>query len=262
MNRQIRSELVKILSARAFYGILVLVALWSGSLAVITASLAGNSLSPDQFTTSVGTAATVRDIYGAGTRLTDVLALSYGILLITNEYRYGTIQVTLLSSGGRSAVYAAKSVLAILLGGLLGLASVISAISLGAGLITARGGESRLTSTEVLVPLGLSVLGTALWCVIGLGIGAAVRHQIPAVLAGVAVLFFVDPLLTAVAQSNSLSAAAAYFPSQVSTALLTRDPATAGEVPLLPWGIALLTLAGYALMASVIGRLSVGRDVA
>jgi ABC-2 type transport system permease protein len=114
---------------------------------------------------------------------------------VTSEIRYGTIRPTFLATPWRGRVVAAKVATSLLLGAGFGIAAGAVAIGAGAGGLGARGVEVRLEGGDYALILAGGAAGAALWAAIGVGVGALVRNQVPALVGLCAWLLFVEGLL-------------------------------------------------------------------
>jgi ABC-2 type transport system permease protein len=144
----------------------------------------------------------------AGRHAAQILAGVLGVMAITGEYGTGMIQVTFTAMPRRTVVLAAK---AILLGGLTALAG--------------------LTGWLVGVP----AWPAALICLLGLGIGAAVREAAAAIGILFAVLYLVPGTLRLIADPDPRELLARLAPGYGDTAVTAA------------WAIAALLAGGLAL---------------
>lgn len=99
-----------------------------------------------------------------------------GVLSVTQEYSQGTIRLTLAATPGRTRVYAAKAVVAVLLG--VGLTGFVLAVGIGAGsaILEARdvpGPHTRGDSGAAF--LAMIAMG-ALVALLGMAIGGITRN--------------------------------------------------------------------------------------
>jgi ABC-2 type transport system permease protein len=128
------------------------------------------------------------DALSIGTTAT-LFALILGILVVTWEYRHGTITQTYLVTPRRERVMAAKYGMSATLG------VVLTAISLLVVLITA----SFLISIDLTVGqwelIGRIVLAGALWAVLGAGLGALLQSQVGAIVAVFVWFLIAEPLI-------------------------------------------------------------------
>lgn len=230
MIRQTRAELLKLRSTRTTLGLvlgmLALVLLFSLLTALVT-KVPHLSSKEDQ-----------RGLLAVGS-LAGLFSALAGALLVTSEYRYGTIRPTFLFTPRRPQVIAAKVAAAVLAGLLF--AVLAEAISLPIGLIvlSSRGIPISLSGGEV-VALALGTLaGVALWGAIGVGVGAVVSNQVGAVVGLLAWGFVVENLLFGL-----VPAVGRFTPGKAQDALIgmTTEHLLApalGGVLLLAWALAL-----------------------
>jgi ABC-2 type transport system permease protein len=187
--------------------------------------------------------------------ISTVFTLILGILIITWEYRHGTITPTFLATPRRERVVVAKLFTAVVTGLVLaalsvGLALAIAALWLG-GLEIERG-QWELA--------GRIVLGAALWSAFGLGIGAAIQSQVGSIVSALIWFLIVENVAHAIPRVERV---ADYFPGSainglVSTETLSSDPGTIASLAYGLWGAALLATA-YAIGAIVVGTVLVQR---
>jgi ABC-2 type transport system permease protein len=237
--RQTRAELLKIRSTRTTVGLVLGMAALILLFVVLTglfshaASLSGRENERNLF--SIGSFA-------------GLFASLAGILLVTGEYRFGTIRPTFLFSPRRSSVVAAKVAAAFLAG--IVFAAIGEALSVGVGyaILHGRGISIALDRGDFgLLTLG-TVVGSALFGGIGVGVGAIFRNQVGAIIGILAWGFVVETLLFALVPSVGR-----LTPGQAQSALMgmTADhllsPAAGGAV-LVAWTVA-VWLAGSALTA-------------
>jgi hypothetical protein len=244
MTALVRAELLKLrtvaLPLWLLLTTLLLVAL--GVLAtVLTAGLEGAPLErddPDILAVAVSSAA------GA-----NVVVLILGILLLTQEFRFGTATPSFLVTPKRWRVLAAKLVAAALAGLAFAVVAAALAVGLSVALLSLRGDPVRLDRTvvEVLLGAGLVML---LYGPIGVAVGALVRNQIAAVVGALAWTFIAEQLLVAL-----LPSVGRWTPGGAANAVLQLGEVATTRGELLPvWGGALLLVA-YALVLSLAGSL-------
>jgi ABC-type transport system involved in multi-copper enzyme maturation permease subunit len=188
VSGQIKAELLKIRSTRTTIGLalgmialILLFALLSGLLTKAPHLMS----SQDQLgLLSVGS-------------LSGVFSALAGIMLITSEYRYGTIRPTFLFSPRRSRVLAAKLAAGLLAGLAFGVAGQALGFAIGIAILDARGIPYAPGTGATALVLGGTVAATALWGAIGVGLGAIVRNQVGAIIALLAWGFVAENLLFA-----------------------------------------------------------------
>ena len=186
MIAQCRAELLKLRSTRTALGLL----LGMIALVVLTTLLTG-------LLTKVGHLSSREDqrtLLAAGS-LVGVFAALTGVLLVTSEYRYGTIRPTLLFEPRRSRVIGAKLATSALAGLVLGILAVALSIGIGYAVLAGRGISVSLTGGDVAQLVLGTVAGAALWGAIGVGLGAIIRNQVGGVIALLTWGFVVESLL-------------------------------------------------------------------
>jgi len=186
MIAQTRAELLKIRSTRTTLGLLLALV----GLALLFALLTGLiSTTPD-----LTGKEHQRSLLGNGT-LAGVFAALAGIMLVTGEYRFGTIRPTLLFMPSRGRVIGAKLAAGALAGLVFGAVGEGLVFAIGLGILEGRGIPVSLAGREITLLLVGTLAGSALWGVLGVGLGAIVRSQVGAVIALLAWGFVVENLL-------------------------------------------------------------------
>ena len=239
IGSQTRAELLKIRSTRTTVGLalgLVAIVLLFVLLTALLSAAADISQKENQ-----------RNLFGIGS-FAGVFAALAGIMLVTGEFRFGTIRPTFLFTPRRSIVLAAKVVASFLAG--LAFAAIGEALSVGIGalILDERGISLALGRHDYeLMTLG-TVVGSALWGGIGVGVGMIVRNQVGAIIGLLAWGFVIENLLFAF-----LPGLGRLTPGQAQNGLMGMtsahllDPAAGGAV-LLAWTVALCA-AGAAITA-------------
>ncbi len=192
-------------------------------------------------------------ILGRGEFLGALFAALLGALSVTAEIRHGTIRPTFLVTPLRGRVVWAKVTACVLTGAGLGL--VAGAVAAAAGLLAlgARGIDLRLDGgDDVLLVAGSVAAAAALWAAIGVGVGALVRHQVPAVVGICAWLLFVEGLL--VGDLVGLGEVFRFLPGSAAAAISGQESGT-----LLAPAVGLALLAVYAAAAAMVGALATAR---
>ena len=188
MIDQLLSELRKMRSTRTNLGLLAgmialtLLSVLVNGLVLSAAELSGHD---NQHTlVSAGTS-------GA------LFASLIGVMAITSEFRHGTIRSTFLVTPDRNRVIAAKVVASLLMGIAFGLVAIALSFGIGYAILAGRGIDFALdTNHVVLLVLGTLVM-TALWAALGVGLGAVVTNQVFAVIGMIVWAFFIDNLVRA-----------------------------------------------------------------
>lgn len=240
--RLVYAELLKIRTAPWTTLTLVLVL-----LAIVALGAAGTSNDAESGF-SVSPESDIVDIAGISTIFTLIL----GILVVTWDYRHGTITQTFLAAPRRERVMAAKLVTALVLSALL------VAIALALAIMIAEvwlGGAFQL-SGEHWRQAGRIMIAAVLWAILGLGLGAVLQTQVGALIS--AIVWFLVVELVIVGLGSKIGHIDKYLPGEA-----LREFGSSGEVEdRLGRTTAGLLAAGYALVAAVLGTISVlRRDV-
>jgi ABC-2 type transport system permease protein len=190
-----------------------------------------------------------------GLLLGQLLAGVLGVLTITAEFSSGMIRATFAAVPRRPLVLAAK-------------AAVVGAVMLAAGEILAfaafLAGQSVLPAPAPHATLGqpgvlravlLAGAYPALIALIGLGLGAVIRHTAGAICAVVAALFLL-PLLVAPLGASTADGVVRFLPEQIAALSLTAvRPASPALSPAVGFGL----LCGYAAVALAAGGWALAR---
>src|SRR3984885_11939956 len=192
MIAQTRAELLKIRSTRTTIGLLV------GMVALILlfTLLTGLLTHPPGLMGKENQ----RELLSLGS-LAGVFAALAGILLVTSEYRYGTIRPTVLFNPARSQVLTAKFVAGALAGIAFGVLGEAIGWAIGYAVLDGRGITIVLSSGDILLLTLGGLAGAALWGAIGAGLGAIIHNQVGAVITLLAWGLVVDNLLFGLAPS-------------------------------------------------------------
>jgi ABC-2 type transport system permease protein len=124
-------------------------------------------------------------------------ALLFGILVMTGEFRHGTITPTALVTPRRERILLAKALAAALGGALLVLLAAVVVYAIAVPWLAARQIPVRLFESEPLQRVGLLVVVGALCGAIGVGLGAIVRSQIGTIVGAAVWLFVLEALIGA-----------------------------------------------------------------
>jgi ABC-2 type transport system permease protein len=194
-------------------------------------------------------------VLGPGELLGVLFAALLGAMSVTTEIRHGTIRPTFLVTPWRSRVITAKAATSILTGAGFGLVASAVAAAAGTAALQARGIDVLLDSGDYALLIAGGAAAAALWAAIGVGVGAVVRNQVPALISVCVWLLFVETLL--LGDAANLSDVARFLPGAAAQGLSGQDPGT-----LLAPAAALALLPLYAAAAVIVGsRATSRRDV-
>ena len=196
----IRGELIRLFSTR--------LPLWTLLAAVCGGGITGllALIGPENSTTpmpGIDTADGAGLVVGLGALLLFAPAL-IGTVAITSEYRHRTIGTTFLSVPRRGRVLGAKLVVYALLGLVYGVvASATSGLTL-IGAAALRDVTLGLTGEQLIVTLGQLAVASAVYMVLGVGIGALARHQLLAIGIVLGYFYFLEHVLMLIPGVNAV----------------------------------------------------------
>ena len=248
MTAQIRSELLKQRTTRTTR----LLVFWLIGLVLLVVLL-------HVFSFSAGTLSRHENqlkVLGLGTTIGALFAALLGAMSITAEIRHGTIRPTFLATPRRTLVIAAKVTTSALAG--IGLGLLAAALTAGTetAALAARGIDIQLDSGDYLQVLAGGALAAALFGAIGVGVGAVVRNQVPAVVGICVWLLFLEPLLL-----GDIPALGKFGPEASAGAIAGAIQTQIGSDLLAP-GLGAVVLVAYAAAASCVGAIATEkRDV-
>jgi len=178
-----------------------------------------------------------------------VFAAVLGIRSFTDEFRHGSIVPTFLATPERRRVLVAKCVV------VAGAAVVfaVAAMATGIGAVVAYFGTHGLAvhaDVEVLATItGKVIVLAALWGVIGVAIGATVRHQVAAIVGLIVWMLIGEGVF-----SGAVPAVTRWLPAQSAVIGLGFDDGTVSLV-------AAATAIAWAVAAVALGVATLRRDV-
>jgi hypothetical protein len=216
-----------------------------------------------------------------------LLALVLGILIITGEYRHKTITPTLLAEPRRGRVVASKLVVGFGGGVALGVLTMLAGLIVGFVLVAAKVHSCVTSFTKAGVNQGMSqamcnaqhglyfvanthdmwhdwstiapgvILGTGLFAIYGLGLGALLKNQVVSIVVGLGFTLVVEGIVGAIWPTIG-----EYLPGGAATALEDAGRTTIGgtSTPLLPWWGGALLLVVYGVALAVLGTLTTLRS--
>jgi hypothetical protein len=257
LPRAVRTELTKLRTLRSSWLVLGLTVLAGIGLGVLSARSTAHAWA--------GMPAADRaalDPVGSSFDGLDYAELGFGalgVLAMTGEYATGMVRVSLLAVPGRWVFVIAKALVVGGLGALVGEVCAFGSFLAVQHTLGPTGRAVQLGDPHVLRAVSAAGLYLAIVALVGLGIGAAVRHTGPAVVALVAVVFLAWPAARAVEGISTLPSK--LLLANAVDALVTVVPVTGPQVarvpgPGLAWGV----LVGYAVAALAIAGWRAGRD--
>ena len=246
MTAQLRAELLKQRSTRTSLSLL------SAMLGlVLPAVLLHGFALPAEHLDSTSEQLTV--VVGWGEKLGALFAALLGAMSITGEIRHGTIRPTFLVTPLRGRVLAAKVLTSMLLGAGFGLIATALAAGVGSAALEIRGIENQLDSGAYTLFLAGGAAAAGLWAAIGVGLGAVVRNQVPALIGICAWLLFIEGLLVG-DLIGAVGDVGRFLPGAAAAAISGQDPDK-----LVAPAVGLVLLAVYTAAATLAGSLATAR---
>lgn len=190
-------------------------------------------------------------LFSVGTQAA-LFATLIGVMAITSEFRHGTIRPTFVVTPRRGRVIGAKVISSLLMGLVFGAFAIGLSFGIGYAVLVARGQHLVLDTNHVLLLVLGTIVMTALWAALGVGLGAVVKNQVFAIIALIVWTGVVNPIL------DSAVPGAGRFTPVAASASLTADPATYLLSPLTG---GLLLIAYAALFVAAGAMLVARRDV-
>jgi ABC-2 type transport system permease protein len=191
-------------------------------------------------------------VLGLGELLGVLFAALLGALSFTTEIRHGTIRPTFLVTPRRGRIVSAKVSVSILVGAVFGLIGGAVAAATGAATLETRGITVLLDGGDYALLVAGATGAAALWAGIGVGIGALVRNQVPALVGLCAWLLFVEGLLADA--TGGLGEVGRYLPGAAAAAISGQGP----EKLLAP-AVGLVLLVSYAAVTTLAGAVASSR---
>jgi ABC-2 type transport system permease protein len=237
MIAQVRAELLKLRLTRTTIGLI----LGMIALALLFTLLTGLLTHPS----ALAGKEDQRQLLSVGS-LAGVFSALAGVLLVTGEYRFGTIRPTILFNPARAHVLAAKVIAGALAGVAFGVLGEAISWAVGYTILDGRGITVVLSSGDILLLSVGGLAGVALWGAIGAGLGAIIHNQVGAIITLLAWGLVVDNLLFGLVPSVGR-----FMPTRGSDALMGLrvhhlvSPG-AGAITLITW-VGALAVLGIAL---------------
>lgn len=160
----VHSEYIKLSTVRSNAGIAVLTGLVGVFATWATAALVKDEV------------LVVSDVFVYSTFLTAVIAAIASILTVTSEVQHGTLTAALTAQAARWVLVAAKTVMAVGIGVVLGAIGMVTGAAGGA-----LGGLAAGDAGSIPGTIAWALAFTTIASVLGLGVGLIVRHSAAAV---------------------------------------------------------------------------------
>jgi hypothetical protein len=263
MRAALVTEYRKLVTTRSWWVLLLVMAGYMAFLGAIMAfsftiaqTASGDPTVTTDMPQNLDARAVVTAVYTLASSLGYIFPVLVGALAVTGEVRHRTLTPTLLAEPRRTVVVGAKLLSSVPLGLLYGIVGTGASVAAGATVLALRDHPTLLTDGAVLQTIALTVAALTLWCVVGVGFGAALPHQVAAIVVLLAFTQFVEPLLRILlAQFDATAGISRFLPGAAGEALSGGSVYSATGIGdlLTSWQGALVLLA-YALVFAAIGR--------
>jgi hypothetical protein len=249
-SRLVSAELLKVTSTKMWLGMLVGVVLFIGI------GVAATILAPEQqgvTTPRLTTAEGMRNVFAqAGGAY--LFAIVIGTLGMTQELRHQTLTSTLLAEPHRNKVMVAKMAGYAIIGAIYGAVGVVFGYVLALALLPLKT-HADLPVTAMWQIAGGSLLGCALFAVLGVALGTLIRNQIAAILGVLVWVLIVESLVV-----SFLPKIGKWLPGGALNGILqTTGPNNTSYLPV--WGATLVLVGWTALFALAAASTTQRRDV-
>ena len=208
--RLVRAELLKLLTIRrSLIGYLLAV--------VAICGLGAAASVADASSEERGTAAFAEDLVGVS-GFAAIVALLLGLVIVTSEWRHGTITPTMLATPRRERSVLAKLGAAMVIGAAVAALAIVTALVVALAWFAILG-ETLELGSEFWARAGRVLLAMVLWSALGAAVGAVVHAQVGAIVGAFLWILVAEPLVGAVLGRLELETVADHLPSAALNAL-------------------------------------------
>ena len=224
--RVVRAEWLKLWTLRSTYWATGTTLLVMVVMSVLMAFAASQSAENPEF--GMGPSGTM--VLGFSYTMAQLVVAVLGVLAITGEYSTGMIRSSLTAVPARVPVLAAKALVLAVVSFVLGVLGVTLSYLLTAPLLSDAGGAADLGDPDVLQIFwgtGLYLMGVAL---LGLGIGALLRHSAGAIAAVLGILLLASTIVQLLSMwLDGFADVYPYLPSTAGERIVSPDTGELGE---------------------------------
>jgi len=253
MDRLVAAEFRKLFTTRLWLWLLLGA---MGLTALYASLLIGFSEDPDTMTAPLTTAAGQQTLFAVASGGSNTLVAVLAAIGITGEFRHRTAAATFLASPRRSHIVLAKLVTYGLVGVGYAIACLVVVTLIAVPWLAVKDIGLDLTGNGLPATYAGVVADTAIFGLVGAGLGALLRNQVATVVGLLVYRFVAEPILTGL---PALSDWTIYLPGSASAALTNVSLTTQEYLEAWQGG---LVLAGYGLVFALLGaRFSVRRDI-
>ncbi len=243
MTRLFSAELLKLGTLRSTWGFLLVALLFAG---LVTAGHIGGATDRDRLAPAFQF-----EVMLNGAVPASVLALLMGIILVTNEFRHGTIARTLLATPRRGRFVAVKLLAGAATGAALMLVMLVVVVSVAViwlGIL-----DVPLAFGKAADGVGRALVVAMLAGILGAAIGGAVQSQVAALVGALVWMFVLEPICWVLLGLAHLDGVAEYLPAASLGG--TVDSSSDG----LSWARSVAVASAWAGLATVLALLRTSR---
>jgi ABC-2 type transport system permease protein len=236
MSALVAAEWLKFRTTRTSIGVLLAAVALTGIAAAGTVGSAESA--------QLGTIQLSEDIVSSAL-LATLIAFVIGILSVTVEWRHGTVTRTFLVAPRRGRVLVAKEAWIALLAAILAVLALLLVLAIAVPWLAIED-SSLEVDRDVLALAGRIVVASMLWGTLGVGIGAVVQSQTPALVGAILWILLAEGLIGLLLGLVDLDAVVDYLPGR---ALSSFDGTEEGGLSI--WaggGVSLAWIAGLGLL--------------
>lgn len=251
MNRLIAAEFSKLVTTRLWLWMLLAAMAIAALYASLNIGFADNTV-----TYPLSSAEGQQTLFAVAAGAAKPLAAVLGAIGLTSEFRHRTATATFLVTPHRGRVVAAKLVTygTVTAGYGLACTAVVTAIALP--WLSARDIDVSLAGNGLPATIAGGIVATAVYGLIGVGLGALLRDQVATVVGLLIYLYVVETVIT---QIPALADWAMYLPGPAGSAVT--GIALTTQQFLTPWQGAVV-LAGYGIVFALAGSFfTMRRDI-
>ena len=245
MTALLGAELLKLRTTRAWIGLVLAIVAVSGAGAAGTVGTASEL--------DLGTVGLSRDVIQSSL-LAGFVAFLIGITMVTSEWRHGTITRTFLVTPRRERVLAAKELASLIVGIVLAIFSVALVLAIAVTWLEIEGSSFEVDNSVSELVLR-ALLAAALWGALGVGFGAVIQSQTPAIVIGILWILIGEGLIGALLGLVDLERVTMYFPG---AALGAFEGGAGADDGLSPWAGGAVGLC-WVLGLGLLGYLRISR---
>ena len=187
MIRLVRGEFIKLRTTRTALGFAAAMALLTLAL-VLLGILAGDPKTAHDKLDAVSVGATI-----------SILLLFFGVVGAGAEYRHRTLAPALLIAPDRARLLAARMFAYGVAGLVIGAIALAVTFAIGLPLLASQPGPD-LAASDYWLAIGGGLVACGLCAMLGVGAGALIAKQVPAVIGAMVYIFILEPLVNLVSK--------------------------------------------------------------